>query len=124
MTDASAQDAPSHGCTVRVPVPKSQLDRPVTRPSSPRSWTRSGPGRFRPTTLKPCHHSWRPPKDALKAIPEVHRIALMGANFDVILLVRTVDNVDLRRVIFDQIQSMPVTLDTQTFLVFEDMDTR
>lgn len=27
-------------------------------------------------------------------------------------------------VIFDRIQSMPVILDTQTFLVFDDMDTR
>jgi hypothetical protein len=36
----------------------------------------------------------------------------------------SVDNVDLRRVIFDQLQSMPGVLDTQTFLVFEDVDAR
>ena len=32
--------------------------------------------------------------------------------------------VDVLRVIFDQLQSMPGVLDTQTFLVLEDVDTR
>jgi DNA-binding Lrp family transcriptional regulator len=75
-------------------------------------------------TLKVRQHSWRELRELLRAIPEVHHIALVGGDFDVILLVRAVDNVDLRRVIFDQLQSMPGVLDTQTFLVFEDVDTR
>jgi len=54
----------------------------------------------------------------------VHHAALVGRDFDVILLVRAVDNVDLRRVIFDQLQSMPGVLDIQTFLVFDDLDAR
>ncbi|MEJ1194040.1 Lrp/AsnC family transcriptional regulator [Pseudarthrobacter sp. CCNWLW207] len=75
-------------------------------------------------TLKVSQHSWRELREQLCAIPEVHHIALVGGDFDVILLVRAVDNIDLRRVIFDQLQSMPGVLDTQTFLVFEDVDTR
>ena len=75
-------------------------------------------------TLKLKQDSWRELREQLGAIPEVHHIALVGGDFDVILLVRAEDNVDLRRVIFDQLQSMPGVLDTQTFLVFEDMDTR
>ena len=75
-------------------------------------------------TLKVRQHSWRELKDRLRAIPEVHHIALVGGDFDVILLVRAVDNVDLRRVIFDKLQSMDGVIDTQTFLVFEDIDTR
>lgn len=75
-------------------------------------------------TLKVSQHSWRELREQLRSIPEVHHIALVGGDFDVILLVRAVDNVDLRRVIFDQLQSMPGVLDTQTFLVFEDVDTR
>ena len=71
-------------------------------------------------TLKVSQHSC----EQLRAIPEVHHIALVGGDFDVILLVRAIDNTDLRRVIFDQLQSMPGVLDTQTFLVFEDVDTR
>lgn len=75
-------------------------------------------------TLKVSQHSWRELREELKAIPEIHHIALVGGDFDVILLVRAIDNIDLRRVIFDQLQSMPGVLDTQTFLVFEDVDTR
>jgi DNA-binding Lrp family transcriptional regulator len=56
--------------------------------------------------------------------PEIHRIALVGGDFDVIPLARAIDNTDLRQVIFDQLQSMPGVPDTQTFRVFEDVDRR
>ncbi|MGJ9402905.1 Lrp/AsnC family transcriptional regulator [Arthrobacter sp. KK5.5] len=75
-------------------------------------------------TLKLRQHSWREMRERLAAIPAVHHIGLVGGNFDVILLVRARDNVDLRRVVFDELQSMPGVLDTQTFLIFEDVDTR
>ncbi|MGG5175160.1 Lrp/AsnC family transcriptional regulator [Pseudarthrobacter sp. J1763] len=75
-------------------------------------------------TLKVQQHAWRELREKLREIPEVHHIALVGGDFDVILLVRAVDNIDLRRVIFDQLQSMPGVIDTQTFLVFEDLDVR
>ena len=75
-------------------------------------------------TLKVRQHSWRELKERLRAVPEIHHIALVGGSFDVILLVRAEDNVHLRQVIFDQLQSMPGVLDTQTFLVFEDLDSR
>jgi DNA-binding Lrp family transcriptional regulator len=48
----------------------------------------------------------------------------VGGDFDVILLVRAEDNTGLRRVIFDQLQSMAGVQDTQTFLIFEDLDAR
>lgn len=86
--------------------------------------TRAGLKSSAYVTLKVRQHSWRELKEALQAIEEIHHIALVGGDFDVILLVRAVDNVHLRRVIFDQLQSMPGVLDTQTFLVFEDLDTR
>ncbi|NVM93439.1 Lrp/AsnC family transcriptional regulator [Arthrobacter wenxiniae] len=75
-------------------------------------------------TLKVSQHSWRELKEELRAIPEVEHIALVGGDFDVILLVRAEDNAGLRRVIFDQLQSMAGIQDTQTFLVFEDLDNR
>jgi DNA-binding Lrp family transcriptional regulator len=75
-------------------------------------------------TLKVRQHSWRELKEQLSAVPEIHHIALVGGSFDVILLVRAEDNIHLRQVIFDQLQSMPGVLDTQTFLVFEDLDSR
>ena len=75
-------------------------------------------------TLKVQQHSWRELKEQLRSIPEVHHIALVGGDFDVILLVRATDNSHLRRVIFDPLQSMAGLLDTQTFRVCEDVDTR
>lgn len=75
-------------------------------------------------TLKLRQHSWREMKERLSAIPEVHHIGLVGGNYDVILLVRALDNVDLRRVVFDVLQSIPGIIDTQTTLIFEDLDTR
>ncbi|MET3143801.1 UNVERIFIED_ORG: DNA-binding Lrp family transcriptional regulator [Arthrobacter sp. UYEF2] len=60
----------------------------------------------------------------LSSIPEVHHIALVGGDFDVILLVRAIDNTDLLVRAIDQLQAMPGVQDTQTFLVFEDVDTR
>ena len=75
-------------------------------------------------TMKVRQHAWRELKDALRKIPEVHHVALVGGSFDVILLVRAEDNLHLRQVVFDQLQSMPGVLDTQTFLVFEDLDLR
>lgn len=75
-------------------------------------------------TLKLRQHSWRELRERLAALPEIHHIGLVGGNFDVILLVRAKDNVDLRRVVFEHLQSMPGVLDTQTFLIFEDVDTR
>ncbi|WP_458115909.1 Lrp/AsnC family transcriptional regulator [Arthrobacter sp. D2-10] len=75
-------------------------------------------------TLKVEQRSWRELKEALRALPEVEHIALVGGDFDVILLVRGTDNADLRRIIFDQLQSMSGVLDTQTFLIFEDLDNR
>lgn len=75
-------------------------------------------------TLKVSQHSWRKLKEELRAIPEIQHIALVGGDFDVMLLVRAADNEGLRSVIFDQLQSMKGVLDTQTFLIFEDLDTR
>ena len=57
-------------------------------------------------------------------IPQVQHIALVGGTFDVMLLVRARGTAELRDVIFDRIQPMPEVVDTQTFLIFEDVDVR
>jgi DNA-binding Lrp family transcriptional regulator len=55
-------------------------------------------------TLKVKQHSWRELREDLRSVPEVEHIALVGGDFDVILLVRGIDNSDLRRIVFDQLQ--------------------
>ncbi|MEV6349694.1 Lrp/AsnC family transcriptional regulator [Actinoplanes sp. NPDC051851] len=67
---------------------------------------------------------WREVGDRLRALPGVVHIALVGGEFDVILLVRAKDNTDLRRLVLDEIQGMPGVVNTRTLLVFEEFDTR
>jgi DNA-binding Lrp family transcriptional regulator len=49
-------------------------------------------------------------------------IALVGGDFDVIMLVRASDNTDLRRLVLDEIQGMPGVVNTRTLLVFEEFE--
>ncbi|WP_083268564.1 Lrp/AsnC family transcriptional regulator [Lentzea guizhouensis] len=65
-------------------------------------------------------NNWRDLQVQLRAIPEVRHMALMGGEFDVMLLVRAEDNNALRRVVLEQLQTIPGVLSTKTFLIFED----
>ncbi|GIF12912.1 AsnC family transcriptional regulator [Actinoplanes teichomyceticus] len=65
---------------------------------------------------------WRPVRERLRALPGVVHIALVGGEFDVILLVRARDNADLRRLVLDEIQGMPGVVNTRTLLVFEEFE--
>jgi DNA-binding Lrp family transcriptional regulator len=66
--------------------------------------------------------NWRDLQVKLRAIPEVRHMALMGGEFDVMLLVRAEDNNALRRVVLEQLQTIPGVLSTKTFLIFEDAE--
>ncbi|GAB3279119.1 Lrp/AsnC family transcriptional regulator [Sinomonas notoginsengisoli] len=105
-------------------IAKLQGDGVITKYTALVDPSRAGLRSSAYVTLKVRQQTWKDLRERLRAIPEVHHIALVGGDFDVIILVRAVDNTDLRRVVFDQLQSMPGVLDTQTFLVFEDLDTR
>lgn len=67
-------------------------------------------------------NNWRDLQAALRAIPEVRHMALVGGEFDVMLLVRAEDNNALRRVVLEQLQTIPGVLSTKTFLIFEDAE--
>lgn len=75
-------------------------------------------------TLRVDQAQWHALRDTLGSIPEVEHFALVGGDFDVILLVRARDNEDLRRVILEELTSIPSVRDTKTSLVFEDHDLR
>ena len=101
-----------------------QQDGVITRYSAVVDPVRAGLRSSAYVTLKLRQHGWREVRETLARIPEVYHVSLVGGNFDVLLLVRARDNLDLRRVVFDHIQPLPGVLDTQTFVIFEDMDTR
>lgn len=67
--------------------------------------------------------SWQEIRASLALIPEVVHIALVGGDYDVILLVRARDNRDLRRVVLEGLQAIPGVRSTKTALIFEDFDT-
>jgi DNA-binding Lrp family transcriptional regulator len=64
--------------------------------------------------------SWVEVQSRLRAIPEVEHMALVGGDFDVILLVRASDARDLRRIVLEDIQAIPSIRSTRTTLIFED----
>jgi DNA-binding Lrp family transcriptional regulator len=71
-------------------------------------------------TLTVRQNSWRDLRERLREIREVRHMALMGGEFDVMLLVRAADNDALRRVVLEELQAIPGVLGTRTFLIFED----
>ena len=69
-------------------------------------------------------NSWRQVSCAMRALPGVEQVALVGAEFDVLVQVRTRDNHELRDVVLEQIQAVPGVKATRTWLIFEEMPAR
>ncbi|MGW3039876.1 Lrp/AsnC family transcriptional regulator [Kitasatospora sp. NPDC001159] len=83
---------------------------------------RAGQGASAYVTLKIVQNSWRTVREQLLELPGVAHIALVGGDFDVLLLVHTADNHALRELVLNRIQSIPQVLGTRTMLVFEETD--
>lgn len=75
-------------------------------------------------TLSVDQAPWQELRDQLMRIPEIEHIALVGGEVDILLLVRARDNHDLRRIVLEQLQSIPSVRSTKTWLVFEDITPR
>lgn len=67
--------------------------------------------------------SWREVSAALAGLPGVEKVALVGAEFDMLVQVRAHDNHELRDVVLEQIQAVPGVRGTRTWLVFESWST-
>jgi DNA-binding Lrp family transcriptional regulator len=83
---------------------------------------RVGLGTSAYVTMSVRQRAWRGLRDQLRSIPEVRHFALVGGEFDVILLVRAADNDALRKVILERLQAIPGVLSTRTSLIFEDIE--
>lgn len=68
--------------------------------------------------------TWRRVTRDLSVLPGVERISLVGAEFDLLVLVRAHDNHELRDVVLGQIQSVPGVRGTRTWLIFDEVDVR
>lgn len=80
----------------------------------------SGLGTSAYVTLNVRQEEWRGICAQLQALVGVVHIALVGGEFDVVLLVRAKDNADLRRIILNEIQGTQGIISTRTLLVFEE----
>lgn len=80
----------------------------------------SGLGTSAYITLNVRQAAWRQIAEQLQALPGIAHIALVGGEFDVVLLVRARDNADLRRLVLDEIQDMDGVVSTRTLLIFEE----
>jgi DNA-binding Lrp family transcriptional regulator len=67
-------------------------------------------------------NSWREVAAQLQQIPYVEHLALVGGEFDVLVLVRAPDNASLRHVVLDRIQETRGVRSTRTALLFEELD--
>ena len=80
----------------------------------------SGLGTSAYVTVNMRQADWREVRDRFRSLPGVVHIALVGGEFDVVMLVRARDNADLRRLVLDEIQGTEGVLSTRTLLVFEE----
>ncbi|HEX6967700.1 MAG TPA: Lrp/AsnC family transcriptional regulator [Micromonosporaceae bacterium] len=67
-------------------------------------------------------NTWREVSASLARIRYLEHAALVGADYDVLALVRAPDNATLRDVVLNQLQRIPGVLSTRTWLVFEEFD--
>lgn len=99
------------------------LDDGVIRGFSARiDQERAGQGASAYITLKIVQNSWRRVREQLLELPGAAHMALVGGDFDVLLLVHTQDNRALRDLVLTRIQSIPEVISTRTVLVFEETD--
>mgnify|MGYP001142534907 FL=1 len=73
-------------------------------------------------TLQMEQQQWRGLQQALESLPEVVYVALVGGEFDAVLLVRARDNDHLREIILEGLQAIPGVTGTRTYLVFDELD--
>ncbi|MGW6739228.1 Lrp/AsnC family transcriptional regulator [Streptomyces sp. NPDC055025] len=65
--------------------------------------------------------AWRVVSVRLGEIPYIENFALVGGDYDVLVLVRAPDNDALRHVVLESIQDIPGVRATRTWLVFEEV---
>lgn len=81
---------------------------------------RAGLGTSSYVSLSIEQNAWREVRRALTQTPYVDHVALVGAEFDVLVLVRTPDNATLREVVLGSLQAIPGVKATRTWLVFAE----
>lgn len=69
-------------------------------------------------------NSWREVSEHLRDVPYIQHLAFVGGDVDMVMLVRTPDNVALRDVVLAKVHAVPGIRSTRTWLVFEEVSGR
>ena len=65
-------------------------------------------------------HGWREVTARLREVPYIQHLAFVGGDVDMVVLVRTPDNVSLRDVVLARIHAVEGVRSTRTWLIFEE----
>ncbi|GAA0339687.1 Lrp/AsnC family transcriptional regulator [Actinoallomurus spadix] len=65
-------------------------------------------------------HSWREVTARLREVPYIEHLAFVGGDVDLVMLVRTPDNVTLRDVVLARIHALSGIRSTRTWLIFDE----
>ncbi|RJO73822.1 Lrp/AsnC family transcriptional regulator [Nocardia panacis] len=84
------------------------------------SHERAGLGASAFIALSIKQDSWRGLAKQLRTLPFVEHFALVGGDFDVLVLVRAPDNHTLRNIVLDQLNSLEGVRATRTWLIFDE----
>jgi len=82
---------------------------------------RAGLGTSAYVSLSIEQNSWREVSAHLVRLRYVEHVSMLGADFDVLVLVRAPDNAALRDLVLDRIQGIPGVRTTRTWLVFDEL---
>ena len=82
---------------------------------------RAGLGTSAYVSLSIEQNTWRDVSARLGRLPYVEHVSMLGADFDVLVLVRAPGNAALRDLVLDRIQSIPGVRTTRTWLVFDEL---
>lgn len=83
---------------------------------------RAGLGTSAYVSLTIEQNSWPEVSAHLGQLQYVEHVSRLGADFDVLVLVRAPDNAALRVVVLDRIQAIPSVRSTRTWLVFDEFE--
>jgi DNA-binding Lrp family transcriptional regulator len=85
---------------------------------------RAGLGTSAYVMLSIEQNAWRTVAEELRKVRYVEHFALVGGDFDILVLVRASDNAALRHVVLETVQGIPGVRATRTWLVFDEVDGR
>lgn len=72
-------------------------------------------------SVKIQQQSWKAVRGRLARLPQVEHVALVSGDYDLVLLVRVTDAVELRDVVLEELQAIPEVTGTQTVFILDEV---